>query len=200
MIRFAPAMAAGILCAALGGCALAGHTDPPTTYDLVPARAFAGAAHPKHIQLIVNEPEALRALDTDQIMVRPTPNQISYFKGAAWGDRLPSLLRARLIESFQNSGVVKSVSSSADHVQGDYSLETDIRDFQIDIDNGTSAADVDIFAKLVNNRTDEVVASRAFSARVPASSDSAKAGVAAMNQAFTEILQDAERWVASRRL
>jgi cholesterol transport system auxiliary component len=197
MIRFAPTITAGFLCLALGGCALAG-SHPPTTYDLIAPRAFAGSTHPAHWQLVVDEPDAVRALDTDRIMVCPKPGQISYFKGAAWSDRLPRLLQARMVETFQNTGVVKAVSSSMDQVDGDYTLDTEIHAFQIDIDQGGPAADVDIFAKLINSKSSRVVASKAFSARVLAANDSTQAGVDALNQALTEVLQDATNWVSRR--
>jgi ABC-type uncharacterized transport system auxiliary subunit len=44
-----------------------------------------------------------------------------------------------------------------------------------------------------------MIASKGFSARVPATSDSPADAIAALNQAFTEVLQDTTTWVASRR-
>jgi cholesterol transport system auxiliary component len=180
----------------LGGCAA---SHPPTTYDLIAPRAFAGSTHPANWQLIVDQPSALQALNTNRIMVRPAPGQIAYYKGAAWGDRLPSLLQARIIETFQNTGAVRSVSSSADMVTGDYTLDSEIRAFQVDINRPSVAANVDLFVKLVNSRTGRVVASRDFSARIPAPNDSTQAGVNALNQALTEVLQDTANWVSSFR-
>jgi cholesterol transport system auxiliary component len=128
-------------------------------------------------------------------MVRPKADQISYYKGIAWGDRLPRLVQARMIETFQNSGAVKSVSAST----GQYALATELRAFQIDVSSGAAAAEIDIFAKLINTSTGRVVASKGFSARVAAKSDAPGDAMAALNQAFTEVLQDTTAWVASRR-
>ncbi len=99
-----------------------------------------------------------------------------------------------MIETFQNSGAVKAVSGSS----GDYSLSTELRAFQIDVSGSQTAADVDIFAKLINAKGN-VVASKGFTARVTATSDTPAQAVAALNQAFTEVLQDSTQWVASRR-
>ena len=82
---------------------------------------------------------------------------------------------------------------------GEYSLSTELRAFQIDASGGRAAADIDIFAKLVDNKTSKVVASKGFTARVTATSDEPTAGVAALNQAFTEVLQDSTQWVSQRR-
>lgn len=194
MSRSAPLLAAGLLCLGLTGCALAG-SRPPTTYDLVAPRSFAGAAKPAPWQLVVYEPTAVHALETDRLMVRPRADQVSYYKGIAWSDRLPRLVQARMIETFQNSGAVRAVSSST----GQYALVTDLRAFQIDVSSGKAAAEIEIFAKLVNTSSGKVVATKGFSARVPATTDSPGDAIAALNQAFTEVLQDTTAWVASRR-
>jgi cholesterol transport system auxiliary component len=101
-----------------------------------------------------------------------------------------------MIETFQNSGAVKAVSAS----NGQYALATELRSFQIDVSSGRAAAEVEIFARLINASSGKVVATKGFSARVPATTDSPGDAVAALNQAFTEVLQDTTAWVASRRV
>jgi cholesterol transport system auxiliary component len=194
MSRSAPTLAAGLLCLALAGCALAS-TRPPTTYDLVAPRSFAAAHKAASWQLVVYEPTAIHALETDRLMVRPYADQVSYYKGVAWSDRLPRLVQARIIETFQNSGAVRTVSAT----NGQYALVTDLRAFQIDVSSGKAIAEIEIFAKLVNLSSGKVLATKSFSARVPASTDSPRDVIAALNQGFTEVLQDTTTWVASRR-
>ena len=196
MSRSAPTLAAGLLCLGLAGCALAAGSKPPTTYDLVAPRSFAAAPRAANWQLVVYEPTAVHALETDRLMVRPRADQVSYYKGIAWSDRLPRLVQARIIETFQNSGAVKAVSASS----GQYALVTDLRAFQIDVTSGKAVAEIEIFSKLVNTSTGKVVATKGFSARVPATTDSPGDAIAALNQAFTEVLQDTTTWVASRRV
>jgi cholesterol transport system auxiliary component len=195
MSRSAPTLATGLLCLGLLGCALAAGSRPPTTYDLVAPHSFAGTKKPAPWQLVVYEPSAPTQLDTSRLMVRPTADQVSYYKGIAWSDRLPRLVQTRMIETFQNSGAVKSVSGST----GQYALATELRAFQIDVTSGRAAAEIDIFAKLINVNTGRVIATKGFSARVPATSDAPGAAIAALNQAFTEVLQDTTAWVATRR-
>ncbi len=196
MSQSAPTLAAGLLCLALAGCALAAGSRPPATFDLVAPRSFAAAPRPASWQLVVYEPTAIHALETDRLMVRPTADQVSYYKGVAWSDRLPRLVQARIIETFQNSGAVKSVSAS----NGQYALATDLRAFQIDVSSGKAIAEIEIFAKLVNLSTGRVIATKSFSARVPAATDSPGDAIAALNQGFTEVLQDTTTWVASRKV
>jgi cholesterol transport system auxiliary component len=195
MTRSAPALAAGLLCLGLVGCALAAGSKPPTTYDLVAPRSFAATPRPAPWQLLVYEPSATSALDTSRLMVRPKADQVSYYKGVAWSDRLPRLVQARMIETFQNTGAVKAVSGST----GQYALSTELRAFQIDVTTGKAVAEMELFAKLVNTNTGKVIATKGFSARVPAASDAPGDAIAALNQAFTEVLQDTTTWVAARR-
>jgi len=196
MSRSAPFLAAGLICLGLVGCAIAGGGGKgPDTYDLVAPRSFSGSTRAAPWQLVVYEPVAVHALETDRLMVRPRADQVSYYKGVAWSDRLPRLVQARMIESFQNSGAVKAVSATS----GQFGLATELRAFQVDVSSGKAAAEVDIFAKLVNTSSGRVVATRGFSARVPATTDKPADVIAALNQAFTEVLQDITGWVSTRR-
>lgn len=196
MSRPAPFLAAGLICLGLCGCAIAGGGgSAPDTYDLVAPRSFAGTARGAPWQLLVYEPTAVYALETNRLMVRPAPDQVSYYKDVAWSDRLPRLVQARMIESFQNSGAVKAVSGTT----GQFGLATELRAFQVDVSSGRAAAEVDIFAKLTNTTSGHVIATRGFSARVPATTDKAEDVIAALNQAFTEVQQDMITWVTARR-
>jgi cholesterol transport system auxiliary component len=195
MSRSAPILAAGLICLGLAGCALAsGGGRAPTTYDLVAPRSFAGSSRAAPWQLAIYEPSTVHALETDRLMVRPSADQVSYYKGVAWSDRLPRLVQARMIESFQNSGAVKSVSATS----GQFGLATELRAFQVDVSSGHAAAEVDIFARLLNTSSGRVLASRGFSARVPAPTDKPADVIAALNQAFTEVQQDMITWVTAR--
>jgi cholesterol transport system auxiliary component len=100
MLRSAPTLAAGLVCLALAGCALAAGSRPPNTYDLVAPRSFSAAPKPASWQLVVYEPTAIHALETDRLMVRPSSDQVSY-KGSP--GRPPAAVgQARIIETFQN--------------------------------------------------------------------------------------------------
>jgi cholesterol transport system auxiliary component len=191
MFRLAAIVTLGIVGLGLAGCA---GSPPPTTYDIVASRSFAASPKSAKYQLVVSEPVAATPLDTNRIMVKPSANTVSYYKGVAWGDRLPRLVQARMVETIQNSGAVKSVGTSS----GDYTLSTELRSFQVDASNGHAAAEVELFAKLVNN-SGKVVAQKSFTSRVNSPSDAPTQAVAALNQAFTEVMQDTTTWVVTKR-
>ena len=174
---------------------MAAGSRPSATYDLVAPRSFAATPRAAPWQLWVYEPTSVQALGSNRLMVRPSADQVSYYKGIVWSDRLTRLVQARIIETFQNSGAVKSVSDST----GRYALVTDLRAFNIDVSTGATFAEIEIFAKLVDTSTGKAVKTKGFSARVPAATDKPGDATAALNQAFTEVLQDMTSWVASRR-
>src|SRR5262245_6300645 len=169
MFRPMVIIALGIIGLGLDGCA---GSAPPTTYDIVASRSFAASPKSVKYQLVVSEPVAGPPLDTNRIMVKPSADTVSYYKGVAWGDRLPRLVQVRMVETIQNSVAVESDGTTS----GDYPLNTELRSFQIDASNGRAAAEVELFAKLVNS-SGKVVAQKGFSSRVNSPSDEPKQAV-----------------------
>jgi cholesterol transport system auxiliary component len=92
------------LALALAAC---GGGAPLDTYDLQAARP--GRAHALRAQVRVAEPFASLDLDSDRILVRTRSQQMAVLAGAKWPDRLPRVVRARLIQSFQNAGLAGQV-------------------------------------------------------------------------------------------
>ena len=127
---------AGIL---VGSCLGTG-VSPPTIYDLsAPKVMTLTAPRAAKFQLVVNEPSAVRALESDRILIKDGV-RVSYYKGAAWSDRLPRLLQARMVEAFQNAGLVSAVGSRADRLDADYELATQVQSFQVEINQGRAEA------------------------------------------------------------
>lgn len=187
-------IAAGFM---LGGCAGA---TPPTTFDLLAPRVSTlTAPKPAKFQLIVNEPSAVRALETDRIMVKPAPAQIAYYKDAAWGDRLPRLIQARMVESFENAGLVSAVGSRSDRLDADFELASEVRAFQVEIENGQAQARTSLFVKIVDGDNGRVLSSRRFESSSATSATNVNEMVVSLNQSFDQVMQDVIPWVAARR-
>ncbi len=191
-----------LVCLWLGGCAFAnlgGSGAAPTTYNILPPKGISVPSSRLAAQVTVSAPSSIRALDTDRILVSASGGRISYFADAAWSDRLPRLVHSRLVEALQDSGAFRAVLTSQDRVDGEYTIGTEIRSFQIDVDHDSTAADVTIFAKVVDERRGRVIATREFSARIPASKDDTAAGVAALQDGFNQVTSELVRWAASPR-
>ena len=180
----------------LAGCTLKA-AAPPATYDLRSPRVMTVTApRPSKFQLVVDQPTAVRALGSNRILVKPSPQKITYYKGAAWSDRLPSLVQVRMIQAFQNAGLVKAVGSRSDRLDADMELATQLNAFQIEMENGVSTAYVNLYVKAIDGQRGRMIAARGFERRVPVQGRNAPAMVAALDEAFDSAMRDIVPWVS----
>lgn len=181
--------------AVLGGCAGGiGAKAPPPTYDLFAATEFPRGTGGGRGQLIVAEPTALSVLDTDKVMVRLAGGQTAQLADAQWEERLPKLLQARIVQSFENGHRLRAVGRPGDRLAADFQLVTDVRAFQISAESGT--AEVEIAAKIVRERTGRIGPARIFKVSVPADSTEGPGAIAAINAAFNKAVTQMVVWAS----
>ncbi|MDE2579267.1 MAG: membrane integrity-associated transporter subunit PqiC [Hyphomicrobiales bacterium] len=174
----------------LTGCA----TAPRTTYDLqaaAPAHLRAGAVRGV---IAISEPTAHLPIDSDRIVIRTGADSVAYLSGAQWADRLPALVQSRLIASFENAHLVRSVVQPG--MTADYRLETEIRRFEIDVVAGV--ARIEMTARILSDNTGRVRAAHVFQTELPA--DSTRDGQAArtLDAALRAMMADIVRWTAAQ--
>ncbi len=109
------------------------------------------------------EPTALKALDSDQVVIRLSGSELQYLSKAQWSDRLPRMVQAKLVQAFENTGKVAGVGKPGEGLAIDYQVISEIRSFEISTE-GADTAVVEIFAKIVNDRNGTVRAQKAFRA------------------------------------
>ncbi len=206
MIRMGLQITTVMACLGLAGCTSGGVLGlgsgaAPQTYDLVAPKSVSRAtAHRTKWQLVVKEPMAVRALETDRILIKPGRELISYYGNAVWSDRLPRLIQVRLIESLQDSGRFRAVGGGRERMEADLGLLTQIRAFQIEARKNKTSAHVSLFVKVMDERRARIIRSRVFEAIVPAYKDNTPAAVEALNQGLTSVLNKIVKWVAKTRL
>jgi cholesterol transport system auxiliary component len=189
VFRSRAVLGAGLLAAMLAGCSSIGGPEKLNTYDLTgPQKVTAGPRKGK-VQVLVTEPTALKALDSENIVVREGAGQIQYLDGAQWGDRLPKIVQARLIEAFERSGRFGGIGRPGEGLAIDYQIITDIRAFGIE----DGVAEIEIAAKLLNDRNGVVRGSKVFTASVNAGTGS-DALVRALDQAFSDVARELVTW------
>jgi len=169
----------------------------PATYDLTAPQSFPPAKSTTS-ELVVAEPTAVVALDTQKIIVAPQAGIGPAMETAQWSDSIPKLLQAKIIQSFENSNYLGAVARPNDNLTPDYQLLIDIRSFQIE--NASTApakpvAHVAFAAKLLGDKG-RIVASRIFDVQAPASDISAAGATAALNDAFREAATQLVEWTA----
>ncbi|WP_333822742.1 ABC-type transport auxiliary lipoprotein family protein [Pinisolibacter sp.] len=188
------AFAALGLAAVLAGCSAVMPTPSADTYDLS-APATTTPPRGRSLQILVAEPAADRALDTERIVVRPSATEIAYFSGAQWSDRLPRLVQSRLVGALEASGRFRAAGRPGQGLAIDRQIVTEIRAF--DYEAGEGRVVIALSMKLMDDRTGRVLATRAFRAEEPAT-DSAKAAVAAFDRAQARLMAEIVAWAGQR--
>ncbi|MEM5472481.1 ABC-type transport auxiliary lipoprotein family protein [Hoeflea sp. AS60] len=171
-------------------------SPPPDTYGLTAAPAVTGQAS-RNRQILITEPSALKALDSEKIVIRPNPSAIEYLANSQWSDRLPNIVQDKLVQAFENSGRVGGVGRPGDGLAIDYKIISAIRAFEIKADAGEQAV-VEISAKVLNDRNGVVVASKVFRSTSPVTGTGNAAYVRSLDRAFETVVQDMVGWTLSR--
>jgi len=187
------AVSAVLLAILLPGCALlpGGGPPPVDTYELSAPVPEAGGK--RRTQVLIAEPSALKALDGENIVIKPAPGVIQFLKGAQWADRLPKIVQARLAESFQRSGAFGGIGRPGEGLAIDYQVLVEIREFEVRVD-GNERAEVELFVKILNDRNGVVRASRTFEASAPISGSGNDAYIGALDRAFGEAASEIVGW------
>ena len=167
---------------------------PLATFDLSAPTVQAKARQMRAI-LVVQEPIASAPLDGDRIVVRVGGTSIAVVKGAQWADRLPRLLQNRLIQTFENAQLTRSISRPGDGIAADRSLAWEIRRFEVQTEE--AAARVEVSVKILDP-SGRVVAAQIFSASAPGSAGEGAAASAALNEASNDVLRQIVAWASSR--
>ena len=180
---------------ALGGCNLLRGPDAPReTYDIIaPANAAPSVA--TRAQILVKEPTALRAYDTDRIVLKPSPRVITYIADAQWLDTAPKLIQARLVEVFENTGRTGATARPGDGLVIDFQLVPSLRRFEIIEDE--NAAILELSIKLLTDKTGLVRSTRIFTARAPVDEATSDGYVRALDNAFDAASREIVEWVLS---
>ena len=187
-IAFAALLLPG--CAALPG----GGPAALDTYDLTGISSEASGPRRARTQVLVPEPTALKILDSENVVVRPSAGSVEFLRGAQWSDRLPRIVQARLVEALQATGRLGGVGRPGEGLAIDYQIVTEIRAFDVRID-GQTRAHVELFVKVLNDRNGVVRSSRGFEATVAVSGSGNDAYVAALNRAFAQVAEETVGWV-----
>ncbi len=200
MIRF---LIATLALASLGACTgldtLRQASKPNDLYLLTPKSTFSSSLPRVQKQIVVQEPIATAAVNTDQIAVQPTPLQVQYLPRARWADRAPILVQTLLVESYENSGKVAAVGRSTVGLRADYVIAPDLREFQGHViaatDNSkTVQVKVRLNIKIIDEYSDKIIASASFEENVVASSDQTPDLVVAFDEALGDTMRDAVEW------
>ncbi len=190
-------LAAIVMPLALSGLSACSSAPKNDTFDLSASPAVETTASARNRQLLIADPSALKAVDSEQVLVRVSGSEIRYLSNAQWSDKLSRMVQSKLVEAFENTGKLGGVGKPGQGLAIDYQLITDIRAFEIDA-SGSDRAVVEISAKLLNDRNGTVKAQRAFSASLPTGGSTNEVYVRAMDRAFGQVTAEIVAWTMTQ--
>jgi cholesterol transport system auxiliary component len=182
---------------AIAGCSiLGGKQKEPTTLYAPDPRVQADPSWPGvDWQLSISRPEAARMVDSMRIAVRPTPEEVQVYKGAAWAKMPSDMVEDAVLRALEDSGKIPAVAHQGSGIAADYKLVMELRRFESDYSGGaTPNATIEINAKLLHAGAQDVVASRTFVQSVPANSTAVADVVDAFDRGLGQVAHDIAGW------
>ena len=165
-------------------------------YTLSPAIG-SGTSQRGRGHLIVELPTSAGALATDRILIKPVPYQAQYLPGGRWIEPAPALLQTLLVASFQNVGGFDLVGRTANGLNPDYTLMTEVMDFQVEPSMPKAnqfVVRITLMMTLIRESDRRIVASRRFSTSGTAASDDTQVLVSAFDRALQRVLEEIVGW------
>jgi len=185
----------------LSGCAglatLQSVATPADLYDLTPKSTFSDELPEIDWQLVVEEPTAASSVNTDRIAIKPNAFVVQYFPNVRWVDRAPQLVQTMLVESFENTGKVRSVGRRAIGLSSDFTLVSDLREFQAELGSEPNApivVSVQLNLKIVQEPDGLIIASENFGREITTASDDMLDVVAAFDEALGKSMRASVEW------
>jgi cholesterol transport system auxiliary component len=178
----------------LSGCiGLGGSSEPLDTFELTAPPPPATEGRRSRSQILITEPTALKSLDSERIVIKPTASAIEYLAGSQWADRLPRIVQARMVEAYQLSGRVGGVGRPGEGLAIDYQVIADIRAFEVRL-AGDDRAVVELYVRVLNDRNGVVAGARLFSHTAPVIGTGNQAFVTALDKAFVAVSGEVVAW------
>ncbi|KXG86897.1 ABC-type transport auxiliary lipoprotein family protein [Agrobacterium bohemicum] len=174
----------------LAGCGGAAKND---TFDLsVSSGTVTQAPSFRSRQLLIAEPTALKALDSENIVVRLSGSEVQYLGSSQWSDRLPRMVQSKLVEAFEDTGKLGGVGRPGQGLAIDYQVVTDIRAFEVD--TAKNLATIEISVKLLNDKNGTVKAQEVFRSTARVSGSGNANFVKALDNAFASTSREIVAW------
>ena len=181
-------------------CSILPEAEPADVYRLPSAQASRPATQGTlaNWSLRLNKPLASDVLNSPKIAVVPEGNLISTYKGARWSDPAPLLLRNRMLDAFQRDGRVPRLSADDSNLQADYELAGELQAFQSEYSANGLQVLIRYDARLVEGRTQRILASRRFEVHQPVSDKQVPAVINGFGAATDQLMMQLVAWTLAQ--
>jgi cholesterol transport system auxiliary component len=125
-----------------------------------------------------------------------SPTSIDYFANAAWSDRAPLMVQSLLIESFEQTGKIRSVARDTAVLRADYILMPELRRFEARYENGEAPPTVlvRLLVRLVRMPDRTIIGEDLADGRESATANNMDAIVEAYNEALGSVMKRLVGW------
>ena len=190
------ALAGGLLTLWLSACTgLPVDKPPPRLFVLTPKTTFSADLPKVEWQMSVEQPIAQASLNTSRIAVHHTPISLDYYQGVNWVDTAPKMIQTLLIESFESSSSIVGVGRQSVALRADYSLITELREFQAELSDGAPPnVRVRLSAKLVQFPRRIIIATTSKEVVTRAASTQIEDVIKAFDQSLGKVLKEIVTW------
>ena len=155
--------------------------------------------------LLVEKPLAPTLYDSRRLFVQ-TKNDaglvcLEPLAGLEWDERLPALLQQHLVRAFQQTGRILGVGTEVEDFQSQYTLQLSLHRVYVALEAaGCQHLQLELSAKLIDQKTRRVVAQAPFDKIIDISHRNARHFVEAYQQGFAALLKDMVAWTFEQRL
>lgn len=183
----------------LSGCgalsSLSNASKELDAFTLSPVQS-SGQIATGRLHLIVELPTSTGAIGTDRILIKPVPFQAQYLPDGRWSEPAPVLVQNLLVASFQNTGRFRLVARTGAGLMPDYTLMTELQEFQAEPDANGFTVKVSLQVTLIREADRRIVASRRIRATGAVASDDTAALIAGFDRAMQTVLAETVKWTA----
>ncbi|OGO93085.1 MAG: hypothetical protein A3F41_04215 [Coxiella sp. RIFCSPHIGHO2_12_FULL_44_14] len=159
-----------------------------STYKLASVPAFTAQNYSKrNATLYVAMLGANPGYQTADMLYMATPYKLSAFALHQWIAPPAQMIQPIVIQAIRSKGYFKAVLSMPSSSNVDYRLELQLLELQQEFLTSNSKIRMSVQATLINNTTNEVLASHRFSELLPTAGNTPYAGVLSANMAITHI-------------
>lgn len=191
---------------ALTGCTAVGAlnraSEPLDVYELrAPADLPVARGRPQAIDFVVEVPSASGVVDTDRILVRPTPAQVQYLPDARWSENAPVMVQTALVEGLERIGAFRFVGRRPLAASSDVALVSNMTEFHAEVapEGGGALVRISLVARLVREADASVVARRTFSGVATVPDTSTAAILEGYSTASQQVLDQMLTWILTER-
>ncbi|WP_045728445.1 ABC-type transport auxiliary lipoprotein family protein [Xanthomonas sp. GPE 39] len=180
----------------LAGCSLTGGSKDSVTIYAPHVQVTSDPAWPQvSWQLAITKPSAALMVDSQRIVVRPTPDELQVYSGASWAQPATDMLEDTLLRAFEDSGRIPGVARLGSGVGADYKLLLELRRFESDYaGHAVPAATIELSVKLLHNLDQRVVSSHTFLVTQTAGGTGEAQVVDAFGQALSQLSRTVVGW------